>query len=382
MVMNTLLIKFTCRTSLLTNWLVPTTLQLVLCAAWLTLCTYSVLAEPIAYEVKRQPSAVILMYHRFGENQFPSTNTTVDQLEDHISALQEGGHTVVPLDLVVAALQGKATLPDKAVAITVDDAYRSFLDIAWPRFKAAGFPVTLFVATEGVEQGYKDLLTWNEIRNLKADGVGIGAHSHGHGHYPALSTDAVTQDLNDMSAAFESALGDVPDLFAFPYGEAGLLDISTVKSAGFEAAFGQHSGAAGGKNDRHYLPRFALNENFGGPDRFRLVIDTLPLPVTQVFPPDPILKKNPPDIFFEVSSALSNLSDVSCFGPFGVNVEAVVEENQIQVLSDRPFPKGRVRVNCTLKSNAPETAGRWYWFGWQMISEFSTEGVDIHQRYR
>ncbi len=322
------------------------------------------------------------MYHRFGEGGFPSTNTTVDQLEDHIAALQEGGHTVVPLDQVIATLQGKATLPDKAIAITVDDAYRSFLDIAWPRFKAAGFPVTVFVATDGVERGYKDLLSWDDIKALQAEGVGIGAHSHGHAHYPALSADAVTQDLNNMSAAFESALGDVPDLFAFPYGEAGLPDIRTVRSAGYAAAFGQHSGAIGANNNLHYLPRFALNENFGGPDRFRLIINTLPLPVTRVSPPEPILSSNPPDLVFNVSSAPSNLSDVTCFGPSGVNIKAMVDNDQIQVLSDRPFPKGRVRVNCTLQSNAPETAGRWYWFGWQMISEFSTEGAEIHERYR
>ena len=235
-----------------------------------------------AMESHASGSAVVLMYHRFGEGGFAATNTTVMQLEDHIAALQQGGHVVVPLADVVSALKGETVLPEKAVAITVDDAYRSFLTVAWPRFKAAGYPVTLFVATGGVDAGYDSLLSWKDIRFLQKGGVTIGAHSNGHGHFPALSSDAVEQDILDMSAAFQRELGFIPPLFAYPYGDAGLPDMAAVRTAEFTAAFGQQSGAMGTMNNLFYLPRFALNENYGRPDRFRLVINTRPLPVAAV----------------------------------------------------------------------------------------------------
>ena len=50
------------------------------------------------------------------------------------------------------------------------------------------------------------------------------------------------------------------ELFAYPYGEIGLELRDVVAVAGFKAAFGQHSGAAGRTADLHMLPRFPLNE--------------------------------------------------------------------------------------------------------------------------
>lgn len=329
-----------------------------------------------------EPSAVILMYHRFGEGDFPSTNIRPDQLAAHIEALQQGGHTVVPLQTVVSALKGQAQLPDKAVAITVDDAYRSFLTDGWPKFKAAGFPVTLFVGTEAVNAGYRDLLSWDEIRQLEKDGVSIGAHSHSQAHYVSLSTQEVAQDLAVMRATFEAELGAVPDLFAFPYGEAGLADMEQLREAGFSAAFGQHSGAAGQLNDPFYLPRFALNENFGGSDRFRLIINTLPLPVTAVSPAEPVIKINPPQLTMTLADPPTNISGLTCFGPGGLTLDPVFQRDQVTLTPTDAFPSGRSRVNCTLQSQAAETRGRWHWFGWQMIADFQTERAPVHPRYR
>ena len=34
-------------------------------------------------------SAVIIMYHRFGENNFPSTNINIEQFEQHILKLKQ-----------------------------------------------------------------------------------------------------------------------------------------------------------------------------------------------------------------------------------------------------------------------------------------------------
>lgn len=330
----------------------------------------------------QDPSAVVLMYHRFGEGALPSTSIRLDQLDNHIAALRDGGHTVVPLADVVAGLKGGIQLPDRAVAITVDDAYVSFLSDGWPRFKAAGFPVTLFVATAGVDAGFSDLLSWDDVRALQADGVAISAHSHGHGHYPALSEDEVAADLSQMKKSFERELGKVPDLFAYPYGESGRADWQAVEAAGFTAAFGQHSGAAGPQAHRFYLPRFALNESFGGADRFRLIINTVPLSVTAITPGDPVLKTNPPAVALTLNDPPSNIADLTCFGPRGVQITTAVDTDQVWLTPDAAFPTGRSRINCTLPARAAGLTGRWHWWGWQMIAGFESEGVLVHGRYR
>lgn len=362
--MKSLLISFLSMVALLTTALAP------------------VLMGVQAQEVGSQRSAVVLMYHRFGESAYPSTNTTVAQLEDHIRALQTGGHSVVSLADVVSAHKGDITPPPKAVAITVDDAYRSFLTVAWPRLKAAGFPVTLFVATDAVESGYSDSLTWAEVRMLQKEGVTIGAHSHTHSHLPSLSSDGVKRDLEAMATAFERSLSAVPSLYAYPHGEAGLADIDAVRDHGFQAAFGQHSGAIGRHSDRHYLPRFALNEAYGEVDRFRLVIDTVPLPVIAITPPDPILNGHPKTLTLSLGKPPANIADLTCYGPRGQLLKSVIKKDAVDVVTGSPFNPGRVRVNCTLRSDLPETQGRWHWFGWQVIAGFETEGVPVHPRYR
>ena len=80
-------------------------------------------------------SAVVLMYHRFGEDRFPSTSIRVEQFQAHLKYLKDSGYTVVPLADVHAAINDGSPLPGRAVAITIDDAYRSVYDVAFPIFR-------------------------------------------------------------------------------------------------------------------------------------------------------------------------------------------------------------------------------------------------------
>ena len=87
--------------------------------------------------------ATILMYHRFGEDRYPSTNVTLEQFEEHLEILASGQYD--------AARRGRRTSPDgraashRSVAITIDDAYLSVYEEAFPRLKERGFTATLFV---------------------------------------------------------------------------------------------------------------------------------------------------------------------------------------------------------------------------------------------
>ena len=69
--------------------------------------------------------AVIFMYHRFGESEWPATNIRLDQFESHLEEIRTGGYTVLPLPEILSRLRAAAELPDRTIAITVDDAYAS-----------------------------------------------------------------------------------------------------------------------------------------------------------------------------------------------------------------------------------------------------------------
>ena len=55
------------------------------------------------------------------------------QLDSHIAHLKRGKFTVWPLKKIVAAIKAGEPLPDKTVAITIDDAYASVMKRGLPK---------------------------------------------------------------------------------------------------------------------------------------------------------------------------------------------------------------------------------------------------------
>lgn len=313
--------------------------------------------------------AVVVVYHRFGESDQPSTNVTLEQFEAHLKILDRGGYTVLPLPEIVAALTEGRDLPPLTVGISIDDAYLSVWTEAWPRLKAAGLPVTLFVSTDAVDRESPRYMTWAQLRELAAHPlVTIGSQTASHPHMPLQSAERNRQEIARSNARFERELGLRPRLFAYPFGEYSLEVVEAVRAAGFAAAFGQHSGAVGHTADRYRLPRFALNEAYGTPERFRLVTRTLPLPALDMTPENPTIgpANNPPAYGFTVPEAVGPLGGLACYA--GQGNEARVDRlgRRIEVRFAAPFQPGRTRVNCTMPAvRGSGGVERWRWLGRQ-----------------
>jgi hypothetical protein len=309
-------------------------------------------------------SAVVIMYHRFGEGRYPSTNTTLPQLEAHIRELTSGRYTVWPLRRIVETLRARRPLPERTVGIGIDDGFVSVYREAWPRLKKAGLPFTLFIASDYHARPIPGYMTWDQLKEMADDPlIEIGAHSASHPHLPDLSLDKVRAEIATSTAAYREKLGRTPALFAYPFGESSLAVERVVREAGYGAAFGQHSGAFDSGSNLYYLPRFALNEHYGELERFRLAVNALALPVAEVTPGDPLVTaNNPPSFGFSLTRAVPGLERLSCFASHEgrVRVERLAG-SRIEVRFSKPFPKSRTRVNCTL----PAAGGRWQWFGYQ-----------------
>lgn len=304
-------------------------------------------------------AAVALMYHRFGEDRIPTTNIRIEQFESHLRILATEGYRVVPLDEIVDALEKGAPVPEKTVAITVDDAYASVATVAWPRIRAKGWTLTLFVATDPVDAGTPGYLSWEKMRALKAEGMRFGLHSKSHPHMAKLSTDAIAAEIRDSAARFAAELGEAPRLFAYPYGEADLRVMAAVKAAGFRFAFGQHSGVISAAEAPLFLPRFALNEHYGDESRFRLVTAALPLPATEISPADPTLSRNPPNFGFTVPPEVGPIANLRCYASSPGETKTEILGRRVEVRQAQAFTGVRGRLNCTL----PGPKGRWRWLG-------------------
>jgi len=309
-------------------------------------------------------SAVVVMYHRFGESAYSSTNITLEQFDAHIAELMSGKYTVMPLPEIVAAIRDGRSLPDRTVGITIDDAYASVYAEAWPRLKAAGLPFTLFVATEPVDAGLPGYVSWDQIREMAAAGVTIGHHTVTHIRLQTTSAERVAAEIRDASNRYRTELGQVPTIFAYPYGEYSLEVRQAVIDAGFAAAFGQQSGVAHAGADLYALPRFPFSESYGEIERFRLAVNALPIPVSELTPQDPVLSANPPMLGFTVDASIRDPERIACYASgHGRTKVEFLEPSRIEVRMSEPFPPGRVRINCTMSAGE----GRWRWFGTQYL---------------
>jgi len=316
--------------------------------------------------VYAEGGAVVVMYHRFGEGKFPSTNVTLEQLDAHIEELTSGKYQVMDLVEIVKALKDGFPLPDRAVGISIDDAFLSVYTEAWPRLKKAGLPFTVFVATDPVDNNASNFMSWDQIREMSKAGVGIAGHTGSHLHMPKAGRDRILAELARSKKRFREKLGLVPVIFAYPYGESSLAVQSMVKDDGYIAGFGQHSGAFGATDSRFDLPRFAMNENYGHMDRFRLAVNAVPLPVSDITPAEPLITThNPPAIGFTLAPGLKGLDRLACFSSHDGKARLErLGKSRIEVRVKQAFPKGRTRVNCTF----PAAKGRWHWFGRQFYN--------------
>ena len=308
-------------------------------------------------------SAVVFMYHKFDVPKYPSTNITSEQFQDHIDEFSSKKYNVLSLNYIMDTIINDGDLPKNTIGISIDDADRSFLTFAWPIFKEKGLPVTLFVNTSTIVENNKNYLNWNEIRTLKKEGVDIGAHSHTHAHMPDLSIQDLKNEIAVSNKIFLKELGEIPSLFAYPYGEADSRIIEILKEYKFKVAFGQHSGVINETSNLYYLPRFSLNERYGNIDRVKFAANTKGIGVYDFIPFDPHIKENPPFIGFSLlDQELSKSIDCFTFDSKGqVDSEVFKFNERIEIRLKRELTKGRSRLNCTAK----DKFGNWRWFGHQ-----------------
>jgi peptidoglycan/xylan/chitin deacetylase (PgdA/CDA1 family) len=315
----------------------------------------------IANNIKN--SAVVFMYHKFDVPKYPTTNITPAQFESHLNEFSQSKYKVLSLDYIIDIIINDAKLPDNTIGISVDDADKSFFTYGWPKLKEKGFPVTLFVNTSTITKNNKNYLNWDQIRQLKKEGVTIGAHSHSHSHLPKLSIDEIEDDIALSNKIFLKELGAIPSLFAYPYGEADERIINILQNYKYKVAFGQHSGVINETSNLYYLPRFSLNEKYGNLDRVKFAANTKGLGIYDFIPTNPHIFENPPYIGFSLlDQKLAKSIDCFVFDNKGqVESEIFKFNERIEIRLDRKLSIGRSRLNCTAK----DKNNNWRWFGHQ-----------------
>ena len=304
-----------------------------------------------------------LMYHRFNEHKYPSTNIEMRVFKEQMEMIKNSNYTFSN----PKTFEKNFTSPrkNKEILITIDDAFLSFYLEAWPYLKKNKIPFILFVSTEPV--GKRGYMTWEQIKEVEAEKFTvIGHHSHSHGYLIDNDDNFFISDIKKANEIFLKNLGYIPNLFSYPFGEYSKFMRDYI-SQNFDYAFGQHSGVIDLNKDKFELPRFPINENYGDLKRFSSIIDSFPLEYEQLLPLEKKLsvENNPPEFKVKFFSKQNNIKNINCYSNELDQWEKSItnfDKNFLTIKFRGPFKPRRGRINCSLNDN-----GKWRWFGIQFL---------------
>ena len=301
------------------------------------------------------------MYHRFNESKYPSTNIQMNVFEEQVNIIKKSGYKFLNPNNF-HKIYDKEKL-EKTILLSIDDGYESFYQHAWPYLKNNQIPFLIFISTEAV--GKKGYMGWNEIKEIeKYDFVTIGNHSHSHDYLVNFSYDEFKKDIEKSIKIFEDNLGYNPKFFSYPFGEWDLKQKKFI-SKNFDFGFGQHSGVIDLNKDKYELPRFPINEKYGDLERFKFIVELLPLQYKKLYPQEKIIdNNNPPDmkVEFYKDQKINNINCYSNEGDGWDSSKLKIQNNILKINFRDKFNTRRGRINCSMKDKVG-----WRWFGIQFI---------------
>tara|TARA_B100000780_G_C21095315_1_gene441712 strand:- start:666 stop:1766 length:1101 start_codon:yes stop_codon:yes gene_type:complete len=318
----------------------------------------------------------ILLYHHISSTMPRSTSITAKEFAGHLEYLKQNDFQVIDLALAISSVQQGTPLPEKAIVITFDDAWRNIYQHGLPLLKKYNYPFTVFVNTDPVDQNNRHVMTWDMLRDLKQLDVTIANHTRDHAYlvrkpvYDEPWLNATLDNINYAQQRLTDELGPVPKWLAYPFGEYNNPLKVALKKQGY-IAFGQHSGGVAAFSDWQALPRFSAAGKYSNLKSLKVKLASKPLPVNYTDFSDLVIRidqanPNPPLLKAQLTQAqkLGVRQQLSCF---------IVGERQMPIWQNKmtftvqaqsALAKGRNRYNCT----APIWGQKnYYWLSHQWL---------------
>ena len=343
-------------------------LTLLLASAILTTAGASACAETASTDPERPGSPKILLYHHVSDATPAATSVSPATFAAHLELIESEGYDVVPLAQIVDALVAGDAMQSRWVAITFDDAYESVASTAAPMLAERGWPFTVFVSTDYVDDGYGLYLSWDDLRSLEADGATIGNHTLAHEHMVRLRAgetagdwqQRLAREVTDAQARLQAELDAPLRLFAYPYGEFNAEVAGLMQSLGF-ISFGQQSGPVGSTTNLYAIPRFPMAKGFDSVQSLAEKLRTEHLPLLEPQTPATVLAANagPPALELRIGdTARVRPGSLNCFVAGQPNAQ-VTWGDSVTIQAGVSLSPGRSKYTCTAPH--PVIPRAYYW---------------------
>lgn len=235
----------------------------------------------------RNAGVPILMYHGIEPpdckgHPYYETATSPARFALHMKFLEKNGYEPVDLDEALRTMalgqEGR-----KSVVITFDDGYRNFYTNALPILMDYGFRATVFLASGLIHErplrhNGHEYLTWNEVRELHANGIRVGSHTVTHPTLYRVSGSEIEHEIRDSKQAIEDHIGKGVRNFSYPFAfpehdqEFAAQIRELLRTHGYTCGVSTIIGTASRRHDRFILPRVPVNSH-DDPQFFRAKLE-------------------------------------------------------------------------------------------------------------
>jgi peptidoglycan/xylan/chitin deacetylase (PgdA/CDA1 family) len=223
-----------------------------------TVASPAKISKPV---VDQTAQTIIFCYHRLVDKvRYPGTEITPAAFEAQMQQLKDAGITVISMQDLLAWKRGEKNIPPRCAVVSFDDGWKSQYEVAWPIMKKFGYPFTMFIYTEGVRGGALgggEAITWEQLADMRDNGVDIQAHSATHqdlreGHNIMLISGGkrtrakltgpqyqewVQNEVVGSKQLLEQRLGIKVNCFAVPFGNYNENVKEIARNSGYEAMF-------------------------------------------------------------------------------------------------------------------------------------------------
>ncbi|MCB1648175.1 MAG: polysaccharide deacetylase family protein [Pseudomonadales bacterium] len=312
--------------------------------------------------------ATVVLYHHVAEDTPASTSIAPAVFRQHMDLLRDEGFHVMALPELLDALRQRREVPDKTVAITFDDGYISIYDTAFPILQEYGFPFTVFINTQPLNDRMAGYMSWDEVRVMSAAGVTIANHMENHPHMvdalPGESPDArdsrLREELLRAQERIKTETGQDHRFIAYPYGEYDLANKAMLRDMGF-MGLGQQSGALGFDADFLALPRFPFGGSYTDLADFRQKVQTLSFHLLKVDPESPMTDERNPSVTLQFAPGDFNFRQIGCYASGQPMAMEWLDQEQglVRISTEQTYNMRRYRYLCTAPMRG---SNRYFWY--------------------
>ena len=192
----------------------------------------------------------VIGYNRFSKSCKKSSCIPAQVFDQQMKYLKDNNYRVITMAEFLDFLYYQNAIPKRSIVITIDDGHRSAYDIAYPILKRYGLTATFFVYTDSISID-KITLTWDQLKQIKADGFEVGSFTLSHRDLtkkkekednPAYMT-RIKRELLLSKQIIDKKLSQNTIYLAFPFGQYNQSLLNISDQVGYKLAFSMQPGS-------------------------------------------------------------------------------------------------------------------------------------------